>query len=221
MAATTEPPTVTVDEVVEVAVELRRAAPASRRIVLGLAGPPAAGKSTVAAELVERLNAVGGPASAALVAMDGFHLADPLLRSLGRLDRKGAPDTFDTDGYLDLLSRLRHREQTVYAPVFDRGAEVGVVGAVEVASGVAFAVTEGNYLLLDAGTWAQVRPALDWCGYVDLGDGLRRERLRRRHEAHGRSPAEALERVYGSDESNALLVAATRGRADALVNPGC
>ncbi len=217
MSAPSESRALTAAEIVTLAEELRLRVPADERLLLGVAGPPGAGKSTLAAAVVGRLNARQGTVGVALVGMDGFHLADPLLDSLGRLDRKGAPDTFDVDGYVELLQRLRRRERTVYAPRFDRDLEAGVVGAVEVRAGVGVAVTEGNYLLLEADGWQRVRAALHWCGYVQLAEPVRRERLRRRHETHGRSPAEALARTTGSDEDNARLIATTRHRADALV----
>jgi pantothenate kinase len=192
----------------------RRLAAGPRR-VLGLTGPPGAGKSTVAAAVVAAL----GPA-AVLVGMDGFHLANAELRRLGRHDRKGAPDTFDAAGYVALLRRLRAAgPEAVYAPVFDRRLEESVAGAVRVDPWVPLVVTEGNYLLLDDGMWAQVRPLLDEAWYVEVDDALRVERLIRRHVAHGRPPAEAREWVLRSDEANARLVAATRHRADLLVGP--
>ncbi|HEX8344802.1 MAG TPA: nucleoside/nucleotide kinase family protein [Actinoplanes sp.] len=188
---------------------------AGPRPVLGQTGPPGAGKSTVAAAVVAAL----GPA-AVLVGMDGFHLANVELQRLGRRDRKGAPDTFDAAGYVALLQRLRAAgPEAVYAPVFDRRLEESVAGAVRVDPWIPLVVTEGNYLLLDDGVWAQVRPLLDEAWYVEVDDALRVERLIRRHVAHGRPLAEAREWVLRSDEANARLVAATRDRADLLVGP--
>jgi pantothenate kinase len=102
------------------------------RAVLGLTGPPGAGKSTLAAALVEALGD-----RAVLVPMDGFHLADTELARLGRSDRKGAPDTFDAAGYVQLLRRLLERtDDVVYAPVFRRELELAEAGALPVARSV-------------------------------------------------------------------------------------
>ncbi|MYS78554.1 nucleoside/nucleotide kinase family protein, partial [Streptomyces sp. SID5926] len=139
-----------------------------RRAILGVAGSPGAGKSTLAAHLVRELNG-GGEPWVAQVPMDGFHLADVELDRLGRRDRKGAPDTFDAAGYAALLDRLRAEPdgETVYAPGFERELEQPIAGAVPVPPSVRLVVTEGNYLLLETGAWARVRARLDevwFCG---------------------------------------------------------
>ncbi|MFD0175002.1 nucleoside/nucleotide kinase family protein, partial [Streptomyces rochei] len=84
----------------------RRLPRGGRRAILGIAGSPGAGKSTLAECLVRELNGTGEP-WVAHVPMDGFHLADVELDRLGRRERKGAPDTFDAAGYAALLGRLR------------------------------------------------------------------------------------------------------------------
>ncbi|MCW2681788.1 MAG: nucleoside triphosphate hydrolase [Frankiales bacterium] len=186
---------------------------AGRRALLGLAGAPGAGKSTLAAALVE---ALGG--QAVLVPMDGFHLADPELDRLGRRDRKGAPDTFDAAGYVHLLRRLRARsDDVVYAPVFVRSQEQAVAGALAVPREVPLVVTEGNYLLADGG-FSPVRELLDQTWFVDVDPVLRRQRLVARHVRHGRTPEQAEQWVASSDDLNAQLVDATRDRADLVVH---
>lgn len=180
-----------------------------RRVIVGLAGCPGAGKSTVAAELVDALGPI-----AALVAMDGFHLADAELVRRGWRDRKGAPHTFDVHGYATLLRRLRNElDHPVFAPRFDRSIEDSIAAAVCVEPSVEVVVTEGNYLLLDHDGWESVAPLLDECWYVDLADEVRIERLITRHVAHGRTPEAAAEWVHRSDEANARLIATSAPRA--------
>ena len=159
---------------------------------------------------------------AVLVGMDGFHLAHATLTALGRVDRKGAPDTFDAFGYVALLRRIRGLDRldhpdVVWAPHFDRGIEDAIAGAVAVTADVPLVVTEGNYLLLDEPPWRDVVRLLDACWYVDLDDDVRRTRLQARHERYGRTPEEARARTWGSDERNAVLVSASRSRATAVV----
>ncbi len=179
------------------------------RVLVGVTGAPGAGKSTVCEALVA---ALGG--DAALVPMDGFHLAQAELERLGRADRKGAPDTFDAAGYLALLHRLRARtEEVVYAPLFHREIEEAVAGSVPVHRDVPVVVTEGNYLLLEDPAWSEVAAQLDEVWFVAPEEVLRRERLIARHVRHGRSPAAAAEWVDRNDEANAALVAATAARA--------
>jgi len=186
------------------------------RLLLGVAGQPGAGKSTLATELVDALVAAG--TTAVLVPMDGFHLAQRELERLGRADRKGAPDTFDVDGYLALLARLRAPlGGTVYAPEFRREIEEPVAGAVAVGPDVRVVVTEGNYLLHDDHGWDGVRALLDTVWYLDLPQHTRVERLVARLERHGRSADDARAWALGPDERNARLVASGRARADRVV----
>jgi pantothenate kinase len=193
----------------------RRLAASGGRRVLGIAGPPAAGKSTLATRVVDEL----GPDLARLVGMDAFHYAQAELARLGRADRKGAPDTFDADGYVALLDRLRTSgDPIVYAPEFRREIEEPIACAVPVPRDVPLVVTEGNYLLVDAPPWARVRPLLDEAWYIEPGDDPARvSRLIDRHVAFGRSVDAAREWVLRSDERNAELIARTAGRADLVV----
>ncbi|MFS8478283.1 MAG: nucleoside/nucleotide kinase family protein [Micromonosporaceae bacterium] len=200
----------TVPELVERA---RRLARAGGRRILGITGPPGAGKSTLAEALVAALDG-----DAALVPMDGFHLANVELERLGRRDRKGAVDTFDASGYAVLLQRLRDpAEECVYAPVFRREIEEPIAGAIPVPRHVPLVVTEGNYLLVDRGGWAPVRGLLDEVWFLAPPEPVRLERLVRRHEQYGKSAEQAHAWAYGSDQRNAELVHATRHRADLVV----
>jgi pantothenate kinase len=201
---------------------LRRArdlAAAPGLTLLGITGAPGAGKSTLA-DLV-----VAAVPGAVLVGMDGFHLAHASLVGLGRVDRKGAPDTFDAAGYVALLRRIRSLDsiegptaETVWAPRFHREIEDAVAAAVPVTGETPLVVTEGNYLLLEPWPWWQVSELLDECWYVDVPEELRRARLQARHERYGRTADEAWERTLGSDERNAVLVAASATRADRWVS---
>jgi len=184
------------------------------RRLLGITGAPGAGKSTVAAEVV----ALVGP-RAVVVPMDGFHLAQTELERIGRADRKGAPDTFDADGFVALLARLRTPGRTVYAPEYRRDLRNAVAGAIAVPSEVTLVVVEGNYLLLDDHGFGPVAGLLDESWFLALDDDVRLDRLVARHEAFGKSPQAARAWSHGPDESNARLVAATAVRADVVVTP--
>jgi pantothenate kinase len=183
------------------------------RRILGIAGPPGAGKSSLAARLVAALGD-----RAVLVPMDGFHLAERVLRRLGRHARKGAIDTFDAEGFVVLIGRLRRPgQETIYAPEFRRELEEAVAGAIAVPPGVPLVVTEGNYLLVPGDPWGQLRELLDEMWYLHLDEGVRLRRLTDRHVAFGRGPAEAAARARGSDQANAELIVTTAGRADLVV----
>lgn len=188
----------------------------SGRWLLGLAGPPGVGKSTVSDALVFACTAAGR--SAAVVAMDGFHLSAAELEADGLVDVKGAPETFDAAGFVQLLEQLHANEvPVVHAPTFDREREQAVPAAIAVPHDTELVVVEGNYLLLD-GPWQRVRDLLDEIWFLDLPAEVRVPRLIARHRQHGRSAEEAAEWVHRSDETNTERVLATRGRADAFVD---
>lgn len=189
------------------------APPGVRRIV-GIAGPPGAGKSTLAEAIVRMLGA-----RAALVGLDGFHLSNAELDRLGRRQRKGAPDTFDAPGYLELLRRLRARPAgvVVYAPVYHRELGAALAADVGVPAEVDVVVTEGNYLLLDEPPWGEVRALVDDAWFLALDEQTRVRRLVSRHVRHGRTPAAAAAWVAGTDEPNAALVGPGALRADLVV----
>jgi pantothenate kinase len=186
--------------------------PGERRL-LGIVGQPGAGKSTLAAAVVDAL-----APDAVLVPMDGFHLAQVELDRLGARERKGAIDTFDAGGLLSLLRRLHDADEpVVYAPAFHRAIEEPVAGSIPVPRTVPLVVVEGNYLLVDDGPWAAIRGLLAESWYVELDEAIRLDRLIARHIRFGRDPAAAEAHARGSDQRNAVLIAATRGRADLIV----
>lgn len=187
------------------------------RYLLGITGAPGAGKSTFAEAERHRLTGDGTPT--AILPMDGFHLTQAELVRLGRRDRMGAPDTFDVNGFVAILERLR-LPGAVTAPGFDREIEEPVPNAIEIGANIGIVIVEGNYLLHDRDGWERVRPLLNRVIYLAPDDAVRRERLIARHIAFGKTPAEAEAWVARSDDPNAALVAATAHRADDIVGEG-
>ena len=192
-----------------------------RRAVLGITGAPAAGKTTLAEEIVAAIARTSPPGWVAHVPMDGFHLADVELDRLGLRDRKGAPDTFDALGYASLLRRLREdQDDMIYAPGFERVIEQPIAGAIPVARDARLIVSEGNYLLVEDERWTKVRPLVDEVWYADLDQAERMRRLVARHRRFGKDEADAVRWAHGTDERNAEVIAATRQRADLLIPAG-
>jgi pantothenate kinase len=190
-----------------------------RRALLGLAGAPAAGKSTLARRLVAGVNDRLGRGTAAYVPMDGFHLSNAQLDRLGLRDRKGAPETFDVDGYVVLLRRLRaERTRPVYVPDFDRRLDEPVAAGIAVLPGTMLVVTEGNYLADGGPGWAEVRDLLDALWYVETPRRLRERRLLRRHVRGGRTEEEAQDFIAASERPNAQRVERTRAACDRVVS---
>jgi pantothenate kinase len=198
------------------------AAPEARRRVLGITGPPGAGKTTLVHRLLEA--AAADPLLAGRVAhvpMDGFHRTDAELDRLGRRDHKGAPDTFDPVAYAHVLGAVRALpRRVVLAPAFDHAVGEPEPGAITIDGVADLVVTEGNYLLLPDPEWVAVRSLLDEVWFCALDDGARRERLVARHVEAGREPAAATAWVDRSDEANARLVSTTVVGADVVVVDG-
>lgn len=209
------PPSLTIDE----ALLRLRTKLAHGRVVLGIAGPPAVGKSTVAQRVLEW--ATSGGWRAVVIAMDGFHLAQSVLDERGLAAVKGAPQTFDAGGYAELLRRVHAQPEgagTIWAPHFDRSIENAIAGSIGVTPADRLIITEGNYLLLSDDPWPSARSYIDECWYLELTDDIRRARLFNRHRSFGHSVQEADERTNGSDEANAILVTSRRCVADLLVH---
>ena len=174
--------------------------------LLGITGAPGVGKSTLAA-------ALGLP----VIPMDGFHYADVELERRRLLHQKGSPDTFDAEGYAALLRRVKAHEWNVVAPMFDRGLEQPLAGAISVPqSGTV--VTEGNYLLLNQPRWSAVRAQIDVVWHLVVDESVRVERLLARHVEFGKNPAQARAWVARVDQANAVRIEEARRRADLVVD---
>lgn len=195
--------------------------PEGGRAILGIAGTPGAGKTTLAELLVAEVARTHGPDWVAHVPMDGYHLADVQLDRLGLRHRKGAPDTFDAAGYVALLRRIRSESESwVYAPGFDRTLEQPIAAAMVVPPPAKLIVTEGNYLLLETGTWPEARAALDAVWFVTVDEEARVERLVERHVRFGKPADVARDWVATTDGPNADLIAPGIHLADRVVVNG-
>ncbi|KDN85248.1 hypothetical protein [Kitasatospora cheerisanensis] len=185
------------------------------RVLLGLAGPPAAGKSTLARHLIDEINRLEGPDTAAYLPLDGFHLSNAQLDRLDLRSRKGAPETFDARGYLTLLQRVAaDRFHDIYAPDFDRTLDEPVAARHLIRPCTRLVVTEGNYLASSATPWTDARALLRELWYVDAEHAARDARLLDRHTAGGQDRAAARQRVDLNDLPNAAYVETTRMTCD-------
>ena len=184
---------------------------ASTRFIVGIAGPPGAGKSTVAEAIV---TAIGG--AARVVPMDGFHYDNAVLDKLGLRARKGAPETFDAPGFLHLMQRLRAGEDAAI-PVFDRDLDLARAGANMVTGADKYLIVEGNYLLLDAAPWRDLAPLFDLTVFIDVPEAELDRRLLDRWHHYGKTPAEARHWIDSNDMPNIRRVIEGSRQADIVV----
>ena len=203
------------NRLIDAAVRLTKQAESGRAVV-GITGAPGAGKSTLAAELETALRRRGLLAGS--VPMDGFHFSNAVLDELGRHQRKGAPDTFDVDGYLAILDRVRQaapegEPREVLAPVYRRDLHEPVAAGTRIA-GRGIVVTEGNYLALNSLGWEGARERIDLLIMVEVDEAELIRRLVARHMSFGRHRADAGHWVRAVDLPNARLVADCANRCD-------
>lgn len=188
-----------------------------KRFILAIAGPPGAGKSTLADELVRVLNDLLIERPAAAVPMDGFHYDNLILDALGLRARKGAPETFDASGFLAMVQRLKHADEPVAIPVFDRMMDLSRASARLIEPRHRLLIIEGNYLLLDRPLWRDLRSLFDFSIMLRPSLEVIETRLIQRWLDHGYDYEHACAKARGNDLANARLILAESGSADLII----
>lgn len=203
-------------EIAHIAAAVFKRAGHAKRLIVAIAGPPGAGKSTLSSALRDVLP----EGSAEVVPMDGFHFDDIILERRDLRARKGAPETFDFAGFETLLKRIRAGEPDIAIPVFDRSMELSRAGAEIIGADTRFILVEGNYLLLDEEPWSRLAPLFDFTIFVDVPRAVLERRLRERWHDHGKSEADALAWIASNDLPNIERVLNRRREADLVVKDG-
>lgn len=191
----------TLDELVD---QARQFSITGQRKILGVAGAPGSGKTTITQAILKGLT----PGSVVIVPMDGFHLSNSTLINWNRRERKGAWDTFDSDGFIHLLKRIKFQSnsEVIHAPDFDRDIDESIGSCIPITSSNSLVIVEGTFLLSKQGNWPDVLPLLDQAWFVNLEDNIRQDRLISRHLKHGMNLEEATSWAMGTDEKNAQMV---------------
>nr|WP_057927274.1 nucleoside triphosphate hydrolase [Burkholderia ambifaria] len=207
----------TLDGLAALLVETASGKAAGERLLVGLAGPPGAGKSTCAERLNHLLNATGKCRSS-VFPMDGFHYDDAILHARGLRARKGAPETFDVAGFRQMLGRLHQNvEAEIAVPVFDRSLEISRAGARMIPRDINVLIVEGNYILLDQAPWDSLKPLFDVTVNISVPEEVLRRRLYARWEGFGIPAAEIRAKVEANDLPNGVLVLAKSLSADFIL----
>jgi pantothenate kinase len=192
--------------------DIKARAATAKRYIIGIAGPPGAGKSTVSAQLHAALKALGE--TSVVVPMDGYHFDDIVLNARGHRARKGAPHTFDARGFAVLLKRIKACEPDIAIPVFDRTMELSRAAADIVDATTRFILVEGNYLLLKQSPWDQLKPLFDLSIFIDVPKQELEHRLTGRILAHGHDVAYAKHWIASNDMLNVDTVIENSAAAD-------
>jgi pantothenate kinase len=188
------------------------------RVIVAIAGPPGAGKSTLAEALVEALNESDADC-AVVIPMDGFHYDDAVLEARGLKARKGSPSTFDVGGFRHLLLRLKANDEAEVAiPVFDRSLEISRAAARIVSAEIKFLIVEGNYLLLRNKPWEALIGLFDLTVMIEEPRAILKNRLISRWISYGFSEDEARGKVYRNDIPNIDFVVTNSRVADIILS---
>ncbi len=194
---------------------VKRASDTSRFIV-AIAGPPGAGKSTLADALHGELTRRGEKAE--VLPMDGFHMDNGILQARGLLARKGAPETFDVRGFSDIVAAVRKADQEVLVPVFDRSREIAIASARAIAPDTRFILAEGNYLLLNEEPWVRLKSSYDLSIFVGPSVEVLEQRLRDRWVGYGLDEAGIQAKLYENDLPNGKRVVENSLGADISID---
>lgn len=188
----------------------------SQRQFVAIVGAPASGKSTLAEQLQNAINQSLDKPVATVLAQDGFHFDNALLIKLGRMEKKGSPDTFDVSGLHAMIDRLK-TESEVIAPAFDRSIEISRNCVHEIHAEHRLILVEGNYLLLENDEhWRKLQPLFDTSIFIDVPLHTLQKRLESRWIHYGLSQNEMADKIRNNDLPNAMTVIHHSAQADVI-----
>ena len=171
-----------------------------RRVLVGLGGIAGSGKSTLATRLASLVPGV------AVFGLDGFHLPNAVLHERGIYDRKGAPDTYDTENFIALLRRYRDLQVAGTYPIYDRAnTHEPMTAPAPIDAEVRLILAEGQFMLLDQPPWDVLAEVFDETWWLDTPLDTAQQWIIARHTTTGRTPEQAVVK-YENDRRNSELV---------------
>lgn len=190
------------------------------RYLVGVVGPPASGKSTLAAELPALINTALGPEVATHFSMDAYHYPNAFLHQKGIYPHKGCHFTFDVQRFLAKLIEIKEQPGTVSCPIYDRSRGHDPIPDEHcIEAHHRLVVVEGNYLLLRIHPWIAIRHLLEYCLYIEVDPAVQFPRLLERHLKSGRTEEDARAKIIRTDLPNAELIARHKDRANFVWRP--
>ncbi|KAL1750935.1 P-loop containing nucleoside triphosphate hydrolase protein [Schizophyllum commune] len=173
-------------------VDKLQSVPAPNRLLVGIAGIPASGKSEFAVLVNRYTNALleGRDEKATLVGLDGWHLTRAQLDAMSdpklAHDKRGAHWTFDGNSYVAFVRALRQEPTGVItAPSFDHAVKDPTPHAVAIHPHHRIVIIEGLYTYLSVEPWCEAGRLLDERWLIEISLEEAEKRLVKRHVLSG------------------------------------
>lgn len=197
-------------------IKLLQSKPKNQRLLIGLAGSPGSGKSTISYNVTERINKFFGEDVSIVLNQDGYHYTREELSKFPEPElafkRRGAPFTFNPKGFLELIHKIKKpispETKDILAPSFNHKAKDPEPNSKIITPAHRIVIIEGNYVLLKDEYWREISAIVDEKWKIKVEPLQARRRIVKRHLEAGISATEdeAIERCNNNDLVNAVYI---------------